>query len=288
MKTIITVLFLHVSMLQGQLLSLKVFSNKVEVNNSIFCVDIEEKRIVLLDNSVNILYDYDVLAKTYRTVNLEHLPYEPPVPLKNLKRYICNIDFIGSNLVFNDNNVGRLIILKDSLTIEKTIDTGNFILNLKTIDETKLLTIENTLHNVDLVLRNLNGEILNTKYLCESMLQPELIGMKFSKHKILINIHQEKIYILLDQKKMLKIYDQSLNSLYEFSLKNVEDEINCFIVDSENQISLYSRENKITVNLISDQYSTEKQSDVFATYSFSNSTIHFLLTSKGIKRNEQN
>jgi hypothetical protein len=273
-------------MLQGQLLSLKEFSNKVEVNNSVFCIDKEEKRIVLLDNSVNILYDYDVLAKTYRTVNLEHLPYEPPVPLKNLKRYICNIDFIGSNLVFNDNNVGRLIILKDSLTIEKTIDTGNFILNLKTIDETKLLTIENTLHNVDLVLRNLNGEILNTKYLCESMLQPELIGMKFSKHKILMNIHQEKIYILLDQKKMLKIYDQSLNSLYEFPLKNVEDEINCFIVNSENQISLYSKENKITVNLISDQYSKENQPDVFATYSFGNSTIHFLLTSNGIKRNE--
>ncbi|NMB82179.1 MAG: hypothetical protein GYA14_10215 [Ignavibacteria bacterium] len=155
MKTIIATLLLNVSILQGQLLSLKVFENTIEVANSIFCVDKEGKRIVLLDKSVNKLYDYNVFTRMYRTVNLEQLPYEPPVPLKNLKRYICNIDFMGNNLIFNDNNVGKLIVLKDDLTIDKTIDIGNFILDLKIIDDNKLLTVENTLNNVELVLRNL-------------------------------------------------------------------------------------------------------------------------------------
>jgi hypothetical protein len=286
MKTIVAVLFLNVSLLQGQLLPLTVFENTIEIASSILCVDKEEKRIVLLDKSVNILYDCDVLTKIYRTVYLEQLPYEPLVPLKNLKRYICNIDFMGSYLVFNDNNVGKLIVLKDDLTIEKIIEIENFILNLKTIDDTKLLTVENTADNVELVLRNLNGEILNRKYLCESMLQPELIGMKFRNHKILISIQQEKIYILLDKEKMLKIYDQSLNSLYEFKFKNVDDEINCFTINSENRISLYSSKNKITVDLILGQYSTENQPVVFATYSISHSPIHFLLTYNGVERDD--
>lgn len=286
MKVIITVLLLNVSMIQGQLLPLKVFEKKVDISNSIFCVDKEEKRIVLLDKSVNVLYNYDVLTRMYRTVDLERLPYEPPVPLKNLKRYICNIDYLGSKLVFNDNNVGKLIVLKDDLTIEKLIDIGNLILNLKTLDNTKILAVENTLNNVDLVLRNIDGEILNRIYLCESMLQPELIGMKFRNHKILISTHQDRIYILLDQKKMLKIYDQSLNLLHEFTFKNVKEKINCFLVNAENQISLYSDKNKITVNLISGQYSIENQTITFSIYSLSNSSINFLLTGNGVERNE--
>ncbi|NMB82178.1 MAG: hypothetical protein GYA14_10210 [Ignavibacteria bacterium] len=116
------------------------------------------------------------------------------------------------------------------------------------------------------------------------MLQPELIGMKFRNHKILISIELGKIYILFDQKKILKIYDQLLNSLYEFTFKNVEDEINCFAINSENQLSLYSNKNKITVNLISGEYSKKNQPIVFATYNISNSPIHFLLTYKGVER----